>query len=202
MRRTNQLWLVRFWGNRRQPTAGFSLLEMLVVLLIIGVLFGIIAASWNVFLNRERVSTVREQVVQAVREAQNQARTQRTPKALVFDTVNGVPQFAIFSVQNGTNPAAVTVPTGTWKRLGQDLRPGAVEMTVTGNVTGAKSLILDGNGAVATSPVVPSSATQVTDTRPFVVAVKARGSGNPAQRCVVVPSLLGSPVRQQGSACS
>ncbi len=55
---------------------GFTLLETLVVIVIIGILFAIVAICWEPFLNMHRLSAAQEQVFLAMRTAQTKAKHQ------------------------------------------------------------------------------------------------------------------------------
>lgn len=172
--------------TRRKPaTAGFTLLEMLVVLIIIGVLFAIAAPSWTALMNRQRVGTVREQAVQVIREAQNKARLTRVPQAIVFDNNNNdgtiAPRAAIVArslntVDDKIDDSAINLATiKNWQTLGGgDVKGGGIDFF-------AGQLVFDGNGAVDTQTAIP-----------FVVKVKPRNASPQTYRCAVVQTLLGS----------
>jgi prepilin-type N-terminal cleavage/methylation domain-containing protein len=62
----------------RKADGGFTLLEVLVIALIVGILSSIAAPSWLAFINRQRVRTVNDRVFQSLRLAQSEAkRTKR-----------------------------------------------------------------------------------------------------------------------------
>ncbi|MGB7086626.1 MAG: prepilin-type N-terminal cleavage/methylation domain-containing protein, partial [Phormidesmis sp.] len=64
--------------------AGFTLIEMLVVVIIIGVLGSIAAPSWLSYLNRQRVTTVRDELKAVLKEAQTKAQQKSTSYSVVL----------------------------------------------------------------------------------------------------------------------
>jgi prepilin-type N-terminal cleavage/methylation domain-containing protein len=183
----------RIKNRRDRSAAGFTLIEVLVVIIMIGVLFAIAAPSWNALMNRQRVNTVREQAVLVIREAQNKARLTRIPQAVVFDNSGGtiVPRAAIVA-------RSLDLTTGTiqdfpvdvasiknWKTLGDgDVKAETVDFTTTPN---DGQLLFDGNGAVEQASIDRGSSSAL-----FAVRIKPKGASVQTYRCVVVKSLLGS----------
>ena len=179
--------------TRRKPSTGFTLIEILVVLIIIGVLFAIAAPSWTALMNRQRVGTIREQAVQVIREAQNKARLTRVPQAVVFDNNNNdgtiAPRAAIVArsldlTKDEIDKSAInTAAINNWQSLGGgDVKGGAIDFE-------AGQLVFNGNGAVDTQTAMP-----------FVVKVKPRDASPQTYRCAVVQTLLGSIRLTDGEA--
>ncbi|PZV15635.1 MAG: hypothetical protein DCF22_06775 [Leptolyngbya sp.] len=171
--------------TRRKPSTGFTLIEILVVLIIIGVLFAIAAPSWTALMNRQRVTAVREQAVQVIREAQNKARLTKVPQAVVFDNNNNdgtiAPRAAIVArslnlTTDKIDNSTINIATiKNWQTLGGgDVKGGGIDFE-------AGELVFDGNGAVDTQTTIP-----------FVVKVKPRNASAQTYRCAVVQTLLGS----------
>ncbi|MFB2937282.1 Tfp pilus assembly protein FimT/FimU [Aerosakkonemataceae cyanobacterium BLCC-F154] len=63
-----------------QPNAGFTLIEMVVIIVLIGVLATIGANSWLGFLSRQRLSSAQTEAVTIIRDAQAKAKQ----KAIVY----------------------------------------------------------------------------------------------------------------------
>ena len=173
--------------TRRKPSPGFTLIEILVVLIIIGVLFAIAAPSWGALMNRQRVGTVREQAVQVIREAQNKARLTRVPQAVVFDNNNNdgtiAPRAAIVArslnlTTDKIDKSIINIATiNNWQTLGGgDVKGGGIDF-----FAGVGQLVFDGNGAIDEQTTIP-----------FVVKVKPRNASAQTYRCAVVQTLLGS----------
>ena len=171
--------------TRRKPSPGFTLIEVLVVLIIIGVLFAIAAPSWTALMNRQRVGTVREQAVLVIREAQNKARLTRVPQAVVFDNNKNdgtiAPRAAIVArsldlTKDEIDNSAINLATiNNWQTLGGgDVKGGGIDFF-------GGQLVFDGNGAVDKQTAIP-----------FVVKVKPRNASPQTYRCAVVKTLLGS----------
>jgi prepilin-type N-terminal cleavage/methylation domain len=65
---------------RNQPqtsTVGFTMFELMVVVVIIGILSAIAAPGWNAFINNQRTRTVNDAVFRALRSAQSDAKLKK-----------------------------------------------------------------------------------------------------------------------------
>ncbi|HBW90069.1 MAG TPA: prepilin-type cleavage/methylation domain-containing protein, partial [Cyanobacteria bacterium UBA11149] len=54
-------------------TAGYTLIEIIIIVAIIGILSAIIAPSWLSFIERQRLNTAQDQIYRAMQEAKSNA---------------------------------------------------------------------------------------------------------------------------------
>jgi prepilin-type N-terminal cleavage/methylation domain-containing protein len=209
-RSQTQQWLQRRWMHRHgRSIAGFTLLEILVVIIIIAILFAISAPAWDAVMNRQRVGAAREQIVQTMRQAQADARRSKTPKAVVFDAqANGPLRVAVVSrpvsASGAIDETPATVPDGSWTTLGNgEIQAGSLRMaTLPAMNSGRSQIVFDGNGAVApASANANGSVNAGTEANRviFRVTVGATANSAGANRCVIVKTILGAMQLAEGA---
>jgi prepilin-type N-terminal cleavage/methylation domain-containing protein len=74
--------------NARKSSSGFTLIEMLVVVIIVGVIAAIAAPNFLGMLNRNRVNDAAQQVEGALKEAQRQAMRRGRQCSITVDDTN------------------------------------------------------------------------------------------------------------------
>ena len=118
-----------------QANAGFTAIETLVVLLMVGILSAVAVPNWLTFTNQRRVNAANDAVLGALQEVQRQAITKKLDYSVSFKTENAVPKVAIHLAK--TNPT-------NWKNLGEglELKPGQVLLgtNISGENTADTSL--------------------------------------------------------------
>jgi prepilin-type N-terminal cleavage/methylation domain-containing protein len=169
---------LRFTDN--PSTAGFTLLEVLVVMIIVGVLMSIAAPDWLAYLNNRRVTTVRDEVRQVLEEAQNRSRSERQSQTVTIYTDNPLPTLAVSSTPD-------TITAADQRVLGGDgIREEMIALSTPG---GSTTLTFDYQGLVDDSATLP-----------FIIEV-APGNITGKKRCVIVATLLGSITTGDENEC-
>ena len=182
--------------NSKQPlknastlSSGFTLVEMLVVIEIVGVLMAIAAPGWLAFANGRRATAANDQVLQVLRQAQSQATRTRQTQTVRFDVA--------------ANPPLITYQ-GISVLLGENgSTQGMVGMSAIKNnssiptgCSGNANCIAFGADGTVLNLINSTEATQ-----PIVITVFAPNPQATAKRCVKIESLLGAMRSDSGSRC-
>jgi prepilin-type N-terminal cleavage/methylation domain-containing protein len=155
----------------RKSDKGFTLLELIVIVLILGILASIAAPGWLGFINRQRVRTVNDRVFQSLRLAQSEAKRTKRDVTVTFDK-NVDPPKVTFS------PALPTGGTEQKLDAGGEIKSGTIALTFNKpDSTDPKksSLTFDYQG----NP----------DKTSFIVAVSAVKGGG--KQCAIVETIIG-----------
>jgi len=176
----------QFPRRRRPRSGGFTLIEVLAVIIIAAVLAGIAAPGWLAFLNRQRVTAVKSDLVQTLEKAQSDAIQRRQEVAVEIVTPATAPTVKVGKPQRDTTTGAVTGVNGPNQTLGDnDANPGGITLTAKNlNVNPAEEpedriITFDYQGLPISSYPIP-----------FIVGIKPQGSS--AEQCLVIANLLGS----------
>jgi len=174
----------------RKSDGGFTLLELIVIVLILGILSSIAAPSWLAFINRQRVRTVNDRVLQTLRSAQSEAKRTKRDLIITFDTTVDPPTATI-----DTNPQTINTITGLPNpplrteifNGGGEIKPGTIKLTVEkppGAPAPPNSIVFDYQGNLTTG------------TTPFYVTVS--NVNGRIKQCVIVETLLGGMRTDEG----
>ncbi|NES81423.1 MAG: prepilin-type N-terminal cleavage/methylation domain-containing protein [Moorea sp. SIO2B7] len=192
----------------RKPNqdAGFTLIELIVVILLVGILSSIAAPSWLAFVNRQRVGKVNERVLSVIQEAQRQAKNKKLSYSVSFRMNGNDPQAAVH--QDDTTPVDFQ-----WQSLVGDLGVKPEQVLVRTNLTGDnksagtlsglsedKKITFDDQGVLKNAQI---------DLEDFglaiVVAVRdPNNTDNPIEatkRCVIVKTILGALETDRKEGC-
>ncbi|MFZ1028310.1 MAG: transcriptional regulator [Limnoraphis robusta] len=160
--------------------SGFSLIELAVIVVMIGIFSAIAAPVWDVFVSRQRVGAVNNQVLQALQSAQAEAKRTKQNVEVTFNFNSPTVDPPTYTL-NGVNPQKLNIG-GEIKEEMITLSPNAAKIT------------FNHIGAVDKE--------NTTIILPFKVVVAPAGSTNSSsQRCVIVQTILGAMRTAEGSDC-
>ncbi len=212
-----------------QEIAGFSVIEVLVAVVMIGILSAIAVPTWLSFVGRQQANKANDTIVAALQQAQREAKRQKLSYSVSFQYNNNIPQMAVYRSNDG--------PTNYWQNLGADLGIQAskivlgtnltdvntttssssvsyplnssVSQTITFDYMGALNLAVKTNTssitAVQQQKLGYNSTTQNYKGLIVAVAVAKPGTTNQVtnvKRCVIVKTLLGSIQTGKDTQCN
>ena len=163
---------------RQQTTAGFTLIEMLVVVVMIGVISAIAAPSWQNFLDRQRMNAARNDLINVLRNAQEEAQSRQQSKRVTFST-------------DTSAPMTVTV-------LNASASTGGVTTILGGGAVSTKFSL------TASTPIVFDHDGRVDISTPYVMKItndNNQSGSSPPQSCVIVTTLLGGMKEASNDVC-
>jgi len=182
----------------RKGDKGFTIIELLIIVLILGIFASIAAPSWLAFINRQRVRTVNDRVLQSLRLAQSEAKRTKRDIRIEFDTTVDPPKVK-FNPTLGTGGSELKLDAGG------EIKPGTIALTT--NATAgfytevppipANSIVFDYQGNVKKLP--PSTNSAIPNAR-FVISVSTVNGG--AKQCAIVETIIGGMRAAEGTECN
>ncbi len=190
--------------NKTRNNTGFTLLELLVVVLLIGVLAAIAAPGWLAFTNRQRLNKANDVILGALQEAQREAKRTKLNYSVSFATNSNIPQVAVYT---GSTPS-------NWRNLGGDLQIKSSQILLGTNLTSQENTA--GTSVIYNSTTPATITFDQMGTLPnanfgnppglkIVVAIPQSGSTtqpSAVKRCVIVTTLLGAMVTAKDNQCN
>lgn len=189
----------------QQHDRGFTIIELLIVIILVGVLSAIAAPGWLAFINNQRLRTSQSQIYGALQLAQSFAKRDKISWQASFRTQGNLVQWAVHPVSVDAISQAIVIPNmpvstspssapNVWYSLEDKI---AIDTTSTAptnlqSVSGTYIAIFNRQGCLVDNPAKECTDATVTGfTIPQRITLQHAQLGS-ASRCAVVTTLLGA----------
>lgn len=85
-------------SNFHKNEAGFSLIEVVVVVLMVAILSAIAAPGWLGFINRQRIYSLNDEVYRTIQNTQSEAKHKKLAHVVEFDGASDPPRFRVYPI--------------------------------------------------------------------------------------------------------
>ncbi|MFQ4144068.1 type II secretion system protein [Chlorogloeopsis sp. ULAP02] len=209
----------RYLSNYAQNDAGFSMIEVVVVFLIIGILSAIIAPSWLAFVNRQKLNKANDAALAALQQAQTEAKKKKLSYSVSFqkNTTTQSVEVAIYPTKRGDGSNLPTNQINTWQPLGTGLGIDSKQLLLGTNLNGENTagssvsytstpkITFDYMGSIpnANFGSIPTGATEPPGLKIlFTSPIGNSTSPNNVKRCVIIKTLLGTMITAKDGQCN
>lgn len=184
--------------KQNQSNRGFSLMELMVVVVMIGVLSAIAAPSWLAFINNQSLRDTQGKIYRAMQAAQSKAKADRTAwQVSVKEEDNKVRWF--------THPAGSKYPDSGdeagAERVDIDPDIAKTNLLLDTNPDNDKNriIIFNNKGCPVEKPT--EECTQTNLTLPRQLTLSHEDLGQNTRKCIIVDGLLGSIRTAENDQC-
>jgi Tfp pilus assembly protein PilE len=174
--------------KKKQSFAGFTLLELMVIVVMVGLLAAVAAPSWIGFFNRQRISAVKSDLIQTIKQTQQDAIQRRETVSFEILESEDLP-----TINNGIDIVLAS---------SSSIKPGMITLdSYTVNADGTKNDDADDVSLGFDYQGKPVAAGTNDDgfVLPFVITISAENSNN--KQCVIIANLIGSIKTAEGADC-
>lgn len=193
----------------KQKEVGYSLIELIFVVLIIGIIAAIAAPGWLAFINNHRLRTSTDRIYQVMFTARRNAMRDKTAWQVSFhETTNIIGQPVIRWALHKPAIAPNDLPTSSWKYLEPGIEIDDNEKNDKGKYETTLRIVKPDTNTVTTKKTDPiyralfnykgcpvynptDQCTQTSLQAKGRIAIKHENQDKP-KRCVIISTLLGA----------
>jgi prepilin-type N-terminal cleavage/methylation domain-containing protein len=184
----------RIQVSQKSSFAGFTMVEVLVAVVIIGILAAIAVPSWMRLMTNQRVSRAQEEAYQAVREARFNAEREKRPWQIEFQqTNNNSPvQFRVYATNNPNPPPWQPLTDSAEQIALKNCNNFVVHFRGDGTV-------VDNTNNNNNNNINVGCSNNNNNTLPVSISFKPKNQKQPIQ-CIHVETILGALRQDTGSS--